>query len=186
MSETPQGANPDHPNLPLLRKYWDVTTTADMEGFKALLAEDTLYHYPGQHYLSGDYQGRDKVVALYTLITGMGKEVFDGKVHAIGLTPDATYSLIVLSYHIKVLGNRSLPGRAVGQLRIEDGKVKEYWLFEWDQQMVNDIWWASAFKLLPKQGRYLRLVVSIPRIVLGVTRTMIRLYGGYKAPVGPY
>lgn len=53
----------------VIREYWDTLMQRDMKRFEALLADDVLIHYPGQHYLSGDYRGKKDVVGLYARLT---------------------------------------------------------------------------------------------------------------------
>ena len=50
----------------VIRIYWDALMKGDMKRFESLLADDVLVHYPGNHYLSGDYRGKTEVVGLYS------------------------------------------------------------------------------------------------------------------------
>lgn len=173
-------------NEEVLRQYWEATITGNIPLLRPIIADDAVFHYPGQHYLSGDYHGVEEVCGLYETVTSLGQELFDGKLRALASTPDGSYDAVVLSYRIKVVAGKWLPGRATGLLRVGGGKIHEYWLFEWDQQMINDIWWASAPKLFARQKRYGKIVASLPRIALGATRTMKRACGGYTAPTEPH
>lgn len=165
-----------------LQKYWDVTTAGDIDAMMDLLGDDCVYHYPGQHFLSGHYHGKKEVHQLYTTLASMAVKagMFQGVVHEIVLGDE--FSLIVLSYRLHVLKGRSIPGRACGMMRIVDGKVREYWLFEWDQRMINDVVWASAPQVFLKRKEYVRLAAALPRSALGIVRTVGRLFGDYTAP----
>jgi ketosteroid isomerase-like protein len=171
-----------HPNEELLRRYWKVTTEGDIDAMMELLGDDCVYHYSGQHPLSGDYYGKKEVHDLYTTLAGLAVRggMFEGHVHE--LVFGAEFSVIILSYRLNLFKGRSIPGRACGMMRIIDGKVREYWLFEWDQSMINDVFWSSAPQLFLKKGDYRRLVLSLPRTALGMARTMGRLFGNYRAP----
>lgn len=173
-------------NLEVLQKYWDATTTGDIEALRTLIADDAVFHYPGQHYISGDYRGPDEVANLYKTVTGLGKGMFEGRLHDVAVSQQSIYTLPILSYRLKIFAGRTLPGRACGLLRISNGKIREYWLFEWDQAMINDVWWSSAPRVFLKQKDYVRLLLSLPRIVLGLARTLSRVFGGYRAPTEPF
>lgn len=179
-------------NEDVLKQYWEATITGNIPLLRPLIAEDAVFHYPGQHYLSGDYHGVEEVCGLYTRVTSLGQELFEGKLRGIASTPNADYNAVMLSYRIKVFGNKWLPGRATGLFRISGGKVHEYWLFEWDQQMINDIWWASAPRMLKRrkqqsgQKKTGTVLAKLPRIALGGIRTLKRVFGGYKAPTEPH
>ena len=58
----------------VIKTYWDALMAGDMERFRSLLAPDAVIHYPGQHYLSGDYTTNDDIVGLYTRLTQFIKE----------------------------------------------------------------------------------------------------------------
>jgi hypothetical protein len=173
-------------NVEVLQQYWEATTTGNIPLLKPVIADDAVFHYPGQHYLSGDYHGVEGVAGLYTTVTSLGQELFQGKLRGLAATPDDSYNAVILSYRIKVFGNKWLPGRATGLFRISGGKIHEYWLHEWDQQMINDIWWASAPKILRRQKKNGKILLSLPRITLGGIRTLRRVFGGYKAPTEPH
>lgn len=173
-------------NDDVLKQYWTATTTGDIPMLRPLIADDAVFHYPGQHYLSGDYRGVEAVCNLYKTVTGLGTQLFEGHLHDIGESENGTYSFVVLSYKLKLFAGKFLPGRACGLMRISGGKIHEYWLFEWDQHMINDVWWTSAPKVFAKQKDYGRIVLTLPRILLGTTRTLIRAFTGYKAPTEPY
>ena len=170
----------------VLKQYWQATTTGDIPMLRPLIADDAVFHYPGQHYLSGDHRGVDAVCDMYRTITGLGTQLFVGDLHDIGQSDKGMYSFVILSYKLKLFAGKTLPGRACGLMRISGGKIHEYWLFEWDQHMINDVWWASAPKVFAKQKDYLRIVIKLPRILLGATRTLIRAFSGYQAPTEPF
>ena len=173
-------------NEDVLKQYWEATITGNIPLLRPIIADDAVFHYPGQHYLSGNYRGVEEVAGLYTRVTSLGQELFEGKLRAIFSTADHSYNAVTLTYRIKVIGNKWVPGRATGVFRISGGKIHEYWLHEWDQQMINDIWWASAPKMFRRQKQAGKILVHLPRIALGSIRTMKRIFGGYTAPTEPY
>lgn len=121
----------------LIQVYWKALMTGDLKTFESLLAPDAVIHYPGQHYLSGDYTTTKDIVRLYTILSQFAVAgVFQGEV--LDILVGETYTSVILRYTLN-LPFRKIPGRAMGVFIIVDGKIKEYWLHEWDQVMINRV-----------------------------------------------
>lgn len=139
----------------VIQTYWDALMAGDMETFRSLLAPDAVIHYPGQHYLSGDYTTTDDIVGLYTRLTKFIEDgVFVGKVLDIMLGD--VHTAVVIEYDIR-MPIKTLHGRAIGLFILEDGKIKEYWLHEWNQHMINWVfrssrWFGWLMPLFRKKG----------------------------------
>jgi hypothetical protein len=125
----------------LIQTYWKALNTGDLKTFETLLAPDAVIHYPGNHSLSGDYRTTKDIVGLYTTLAEFVKDgVFRGE--PLDIMVGEIYTAVVLKYELK-LPFKTIPGRAVGLFIIEDGKIKEYWLHEWDQVMINGVFRMS-------------------------------------------
>lgn len=139
----------------VIQAYWDALMSGDLVTFRSLLAPDAVIHYPGQHYLSGDYTTTDDIVGLYTKLTKFVQDgVFVGKVLDIMLGD--VHTAVVIEYDIR-MPVKTLHGRAIGLFILEDGKIKEYWLHEWNQHMINWVfrssrWFGWLMPLLRKKG----------------------------------
>jgi ketosteroid isomerase-like protein len=140
--------------LETIGTYWDALIGGDLERFETLLAEDVVVHYPGNHALSGDYRGREEVVGLYRQLTQwVADGIFKGEL--LDVVVGEVYTGAVIRYDL-VLPGRTIAGRAIGLFIIEDGLIKEYWLHEWDQVMINRVFrLGSLFRplmaLMPKK-----------------------------------
>jgi ketosteroid isomerase-like protein len=127
----------------VIRTYWKVLMAGDMVGFRALLAPDAVIHYPGQHYLSGDYRTNDDIVGLYTKLTQFIKDgVFVGEV--LDIMAGEKYTAVVIRYEIR-MPIKTFKGRAIGLFDLRDGKIHEYWLHEWNQHMINWVFRSSRW-----------------------------------------
>ncbi|WP_127817878.1 nuclear transport factor 2 family protein [Microbacterium sp. CPCC 204701] len=127
----------------VIQTYWDALMAADMATFRSLLAPDAVIHYPGRHYLSGDYTTNDEIVGLYTKLTGFILDgVFVGKVLDIMLGD--VHTAVVIEYDLR-MPSKTQHGRAIGLFILENGKIKEYWLHEWDQHMINWVFRSSRW-----------------------------------------
>ncbi|MBE7200644.1 MAG: nuclear transport factor 2 family protein [Parafilimonas terrae] len=165
----------------VVRAYFEATANGRAEDLRPIVADDAVFHYPGQHFISGDYKGKDAVVDLYATLWGIGQEGgFTPFLHEVIEGKD--FVVVVLSYRLGMLPNKDLPGRACGLFRVEDGKIKEYWLFEWDQHMINDAFRVVGLKVARKRKGLLSTVALLPRSAASMIRLGRRLYGGYTAP----
>ena len=129
----------------LIKTYWDALMSADLVTFRSLLAPDAVIHYPGQNFLSGDYTTTDDIVELYRTLTGFIQEgTFTGQV--LDITTGEKYTTVILSYQLH-LPVKTIDGRATGLFLLDENyKIKEYWLHEWNQVMINRVLratWAS-------------------------------------------
>jgi hypothetical protein len=131
--------------IDLIKRYWDALMSADLVTFRSLLAPGAVIHYPGQNFLSGDYTTTDDIVGLYQTLTGFITEgTFTGQV--LDITTGSTYTTVILTYQLH-LPMRTIDGRATGLFLLDENYlIKEYWLHEWNQVMINRVLratWAS-------------------------------------------
>lgn len=128
--------------IDLIKTYWDALMSADLDTFRSLLAPDAVIHYPGQNYLSGDYTTTDDIVELYRKLT---KFITDGffKGEVLDITVGEIYTTVILKYELHT-PLKVLPSRATGLFILDDNHlIKEYWLHEWNQVMINRVLRAS-------------------------------------------
>ena len=138
---TEHAARPDaeqdrQARIDLIKTYWDALMSADLVTFRSLLAPDAVIHYPGQNYLSGDYTTTDEIVELYRQLCQFIQDgVFVGEV--LDITTGDEYTTVILKYDLH-LPVTTLHGRATGLFLLDDQyRIKEYWLHEWNQVMMN-------------------------------------------------
>jgi hypothetical protein len=137
----------------VIQRYWDALMSGDMATFRTLLAPDAVIHYPGQNHLSGDYTTTDDIVRLYTTLTGFVQDgVFTGEVLDILVGDVHTSVVIRYDLHLPV---KVLHGRAVGLFILDENLlIKEYWLHEWNQHMIN--WVFRTSRLASPVTSYLK------------------------------
>jgi len=131
--------------IALIKTYWDALMSADLDTFRTLLAPGAVIHYPGQNFLSGDYTTTDTIVDLYRTLTGFIQDgTFVGEV--LDITVGEQYTTVILKYDLH-LPVKTLHGRATGLFLLDENYlIKEYWLHEWNQVMINRVLratWAS-------------------------------------------
>src|SRR3954452_1506283 len=80
-----------------LGKYWrSLMEGPDWETFESIVAENCVVHYPGNHFLSGDYHGRAAIVDLYSKLyrIGIQQGTFIGEFHDAATSDDHACALI--------------------------------------------------------------------------------------------
>jgi ketosteroid isomerase-like protein len=136
--------DPHQDKRDFLAKYWDALMTGDMEAFAPLVHDDCLVHYPGNHFLSGDHRGKRAVLDLYAKLSKIGLEqgTFIGEFHDAVTSDDHACALI--KYTLVLGAGQKLTGEAIGVFHLENGQMREYWLLERDQKLINDIFALSG------------------------------------------
>jgi hypothetical protein len=129
--------------IDLIKTYWQALMSADLVTFRTLLAPDAVIHYPGQNFLSGDYTTTDDIVDLYKTLTGfITAGTFTGQV--LDITTGEQYTTVILSYQLH-LPMKTIDSRATGLFLLDENyKIKEYWLHEWNQVMINRVLRATS------------------------------------------
>ena len=105
---------------------YDARARRDWDGVRKVLADQVGWHEPGEEDHSGDFRGRDDVVALLERLVALTEGTFQ-------LVPEAflhldRHSAAVVRWSAERGGRRS-EGREIGIYRFEDGKITEVWFF---------------------------------------------------------
>ena len=119
----------------VVRAYIDATEDLDLERMGELIADDIVGHVPGNNPISGDYQGREEVMAYYN-------RLFERSKAAGGGIEVDMHDLLVSDDHVVVLSSRTfaaVEARAVVIYHVEDGKIEEVWVHEADQAHVDEV-----------------------------------------------
>lgn len=54
----------EHPNAAVARAGFDRFVGGDVAGLLELFADDAVWHVPGANAMTGDYEGRDEIIAF--------------------------------------------------------------------------------------------------------------------------
>jgi len=109
-----------------IRELYESRARRDWGAVGALLADEVGWHEPGEEDHSGDFQGRDDVVALLEKLVAVTEGTFQ-------LEPEA---FLNLENHSAVLvrwwadrGGRRSDGREIAIYRFESGKIAQVWFY---------------------------------------------------------
>jgi ketosteroid isomerase-like protein len=109
-----------------IRALYDARARRDWDAVGSLLANEVGWHEPGQEDHSGEFRGRQEVVALLEKLVAVTDGTFQ-------LEPDG---FLNLDHHSAVLvrwwaerdGRRS-EGREIAIYRFEGGKIAQVWFY---------------------------------------------------------
>jgi ketosteroid isomerase-like protein len=126
-----------HANEDLLRRGFDAFGRGDMAAIAELFADDIVWHSPGNSPLSGDYKGRDSVLALFGKIAELSGGTLKVEVHDILANDEHG---VVLTRGTAQRGGKSLDDNGVQVFHLRDGKAVESWFHPGDQAAADRFW----------------------------------------------
>jgi ketosteroid isomerase-like protein len=127
-----------HPNEDLLRRGYEAFGRGDMATIAGLFADDIVWHAPGNSPLSGDYKGRDSVLALFGKSAELSGGTLNVEVHDILANDEHG---VALTRSTAQRGGKTLDDNGVQVFHIRDGKTVETWFHPGDQA-ANDKFWS--------------------------------------------
>lgn len=124
-------------NLSVLRDGYQAFASGNMARLGELLADDIVWHTPGDNAMSGDYRGKDAVLALFGRLSEETGGTFRADVHDLLANDDHGVGLVTVTAR---RGDRSLTVNDVNVFHLRDGKVTECWIASTDQQAEDEFW----------------------------------------------
>jgi ketosteroid isomerase-like protein len=126
-----------HANEDLVRRGYAAFQSGDMATLNELLAEDVVWHAPGHNQLSGDFRGRDAVLATFQKTFELTGGSFKLAIHDV-LANDA-HVVVLVTANAQREG-KTLEDNSVQVFEISDGKVAEQWLYPGDAYATDEFW----------------------------------------------
>jgi hypothetical protein len=126
-----------HPNEELTQKGYEAFAKGDLDTLNGLMADDLVWHVPGNNPLSGDYRGKEAVLGLFGKIMERSGGTLHQEIHDI-LANDEHAVVMVVSRAERE--GKTLEDRQVHVLHLKDGKVTEFWNHFGDQNAVDEFW----------------------------------------------
>jgi uncharacterized protein len=124
----------EHPDAQLVRQGYDAFIAGDMEWLNEHLADNIVWHVPGNNVLSGDYRGREEVLSFFARSVQASIPSFD--VHDVAATEDHAIALLNIRF-TRPDNGETIEGRAVQVFHVEDGKALESWFMNEDQAALD-------------------------------------------------
>ena len=125
-------------NGDLVRRFHDAQQRGDAAAVIGLLADDIVWHVPGNNLLSRDYSGKAEVAAFFTRARELsGASVRTELIEVLG---SETFGIALVRVFAEREG-KSLDGQFQAfTYRIKDGKIAEFWFLVEDRYAVDAFW----------------------------------------------
>jgi ketosteroid isomerase-like protein len=121
---------PAQEDVELVRKGYDAFIAADIEWLNQHLHENVVWHVPGHNLLSGDYKGRDPVLAFFAKSVQIALPEFN--IHDVVASDDHVVALLNIVWRRNDSG-ATHEDRTVQIFHIAGGQALEVWTMSQDQ-----------------------------------------------------
>lgn len=126
----------EHPNVVRHRRGHDAFRSGDMETLAEVIAEDTLWYWPGRSQLGGELRGRDAVFSAFATIGELTSDIAMVDVDFLA-SDDRTASFTRTTV---TRDGESLEYEFCEICRWENGQVAEEWVFVRDLYAYDEFW----------------------------------------------
>jgi ketosteroid isomerase-like protein len=121
----------EHRNIELFHEAHAAFDRGDHDGMRAWLADDFVWHEPGNNQLTGDYRGADELFQLFDRIAELTSGQFDTQLEDVVANERHLVALLTLRAS---RGSKAIEMRRVNVYRVQDdGRVTERWGYVADQ-----------------------------------------------------
>jgi len=109
-----------------IRELYDARARRDWDAVASLLADQVGWHEPGEEDHSGDFRGREEVVALLEKLVAVTEGTFQLELEAF-LNLDH-HSAVLVRWWAERQGLRS-EGREIAIYRFQSAKIAQVWFY---------------------------------------------------------
>jgi ketosteroid isomerase-like protein len=127
----------DHPNAELVRHGYNAFIAGDMEWLNAHFDDTIVWHEPGNNQFSGDFRGREEVLAHFAKQVQYATPEFE--IHDVVANDDHAVALVTIT-STKQEGGETFQGKYVHVFHVSSGadpRVLESWVMNEDQSAVD-------------------------------------------------
>jgi ketosteroid isomerase-like protein len=123
-----------NPNLEKAKAGYEAFAEGDMAALNELMADDIVWHFPGDNPLSGDYKGKEEVFGMFAQLAQETGGTFRNEIHDLLANDDHAVALVNMYAE---RGGRTLEANSVHVSHWKDGKLAEFWSMQEDQGAVD-------------------------------------------------
>ena len=128
----------EHPNAALLRAGYVAFANGDIDALRERYFDPSIvWHTPGHSHLSGDFRGLDAVMESFGRLTQESDGTFKTEVHDV--LGNDEHAVALCSFSASREG-KSITDRYTHVAHIKNGKMTESWIFDENQDKVDEFW----------------------------------------------
>lgn len=128
----------ENTNKEIVKKYFDSLSSGDFTVLEEIFAKDIIWHQPGLSPLSKSYFGVKEVFNLFTDFMTISQGTFKiYEVKSIMINNDLVTTTLSFS---AFKNGKSISMEGVDIMKIQNGQIKEVWLFSSDQKAEDSFW----------------------------------------------
>jgi hypothetical protein len=128
----------EHPDVALVRRGYVAFSSGDVATLSELLAEDARQYQPGSGSMSGEFRGRDAILAFYVRLASETNGTF--RVELEHVYTDGEGRVVACSRNTAQRGDRRLNTGAALVFTIKDGKAQDLHGVEEDLDDWDEFW----------------------------------------------
>jgi hypothetical protein len=135
-----ESVNKESVNKEVVEAYFNCLAKGDLDHLAQLIADDISWHQPGKGALSKTYHGKQELFGLFGQFMNISQGSFKiDSVDSIMSNGD----MVAANLHFSASRpGKSMSMQGVDLMKIQNGKIKEVWLFSGDQD-EEDAFWIS-------------------------------------------
>jgi ketosteroid isomerase-like protein len=118
----------------LVRRGYEAFIAGDMEWMNQHLHENVVWHNPGHNVLSGDYRGRENVLAFFAKTMQIALPEFD--IHDIVASEDHVVAVLTVRWK-RVDNDATLESRGAQVFHVDNEQALEVWSLSEDQSEID-------------------------------------------------
>ena len=121
-----------------VQRYGAAMATGDLDGVRAVLAPDAMWHQPGSNVLSGDHVGPDAILAHLGRFMELSGGTF--ALATDDALPAGDLVVTTVTFRAERPGRDPLDQRGADVYRVVDDRIQEVWLISEDQAAEDRFW----------------------------------------------
>jgi len=135
-----ESVNKESGNKEVVEAYFNCLAKGDLDHLAQLMSDEIIWHQPGKSELSKTYHGKQELFGLFGQFMNISQGSFKiDSVKSIMSNGD----LVTADLHFSAIRpGKSMAMQGVDLMKIQNGKIKEVWLFSGDQD-EEDAFWIS-------------------------------------------
>lgn len=123
----------------VINTYFQSLANGDLQTLGSLLAEDIVWHQPGNGSLSKTYEGKNAVFALFGKFMQISEGTF--KINNVSsVMQNGNLVSATLTFSASKQNGEAISMTGVDLMKVENGLIKEVYLFSGDQNLEDTFW----------------------------------------------